>query len=101
MHKIETLIMIITDSLQWSDDSDDNSQERHDSERQETTRCVMLSGQSHTASTDVKEKENPTVTDGKVLQKGTRTAYKLFDDDQEQEGTITAHAGRATGRNKI
>ena len=41
--------MIITDSLQWSNDSDDNSQERHDSERQETTRCVMLSGQSYTA----------------------------------------------------
>ena len=102
MHKIETLIMIITDSLQWSDDSDDNSQERHDSERQETTRCDMLSGQSYTISTDnVKEKENPTVTDGKVLQKGARTAYKLFDDDQEHEGTIIGHAGRATGRNKI
>ena len=36
----------------------------------------MLSGQRCTASTDnVKEKENPTVTDGKVLQKGARVAY--------------------------
>ena len=66
-----------TDSLQWSDDSDDDSQERHDSEWQETTRCILPSGQSCTASTDnnVKEKENPTVTDGKVPQKGARIAY--------------------------
>ena len=36
----------------------------------------MLSGQSSTASTDnVKEKENPAVTDGKVLQNGARVAY--------------------------
>ena len=36
----------------------------------------MLSGQSCTVSTDnVKEKENPTVTGGKVLQKGERVAY--------------------------
>ena len=45
----------------------------------------MPSGQSCTASTDnnVKEKENPTVTDGKVPQKGARVASKLFDDDRE------------------
>ena len=87
-----------TDSFQWSDDSDDDSQECHDSDEQETTRCVMPSGQSCTASTDnVKEKENPTITNGKILQKGARVAYKLFDDDQEQEATIIGCAGRATG----
>ena len=92
-----------TDSLKWSHDSDDDCQERHDSERQKTTRCVMSSGQSCTASTDnsVKEKENPTVTDSKVPQKGARVASKLFDDDQEQEATIIGCAGRATGRNKF
>ena len=92
-----------TGSLQWSDDSDDDSQERHDAERQETTGCVMPPGQNCTASTDnnVKEKENPTATDGKVLQKGARVAYKLFDDDQEQEATIIGRAGRTTGRNKF
>ena len=62
-----------TDSLQWSDDSDDDSQEHHDSEQQETTRCAKPSGQSCTVLTDnVKEKENPIVSDGKVLQKGAR-----------------------------
>ena len=62
----------------------------------------MASGQSCTASTDnVKEKENPTVTNGKIPQKGARVAYKLFDDDQEQEATIIGHAGRAAGRNKF
>ena len=63
----------------------------------------MPSGQSCTASTDnnVKEKENPTVTDGKVPQKGARVASKLFDDDREQEATINGRAGRATGRNKF
>ena len=44
-------------------------------------RCVMPSGQSCTASTDnVKEKENPTVTDGQILQKGARVVrqYRHF-----------------------
>ena len=91
-----------TDSLQWSDDSDDDSQEHHDSEQQETTCCVMPSGQSCTASTDnVKEKENPTVTHGKVPEKGARIAYKLLNDDQEQEATIIGHAGHATTQNKF
>ena len=59
---------------------------------------VMPSGQSCTASTDnIKEKENPTITNGKILQKGARVAYKLFDDDQEQEATIIECAGHATG----
>ena len=62
----------------------------------------MPSGQSCTASTDnVKEKENPTITNGKIPQKGARVAFKLFDDDQEQEATIIGHAGRATGQNKF
>ena len=62
----------------------------------------MPSGQSCTASTDnVKEKENPTVTNGKILQKRARVAYKQFDDDQEQEATIIGHASCATGRNKF
>ena len=57
----------------------------------------MASGQSCTASTDnVKEKENPAVTNGKIPQKGARVAYKLFDDDQEQEATIIGRAGCAT-----
>ena len=90
-----------TDSLQWSD-SDDDSQECHDSEWQETMCCVMPSGQSCTALTDnVKEKEDLIVTDGKVLQKGARVAYKLFDDHQQQESTIIGHAGHATGQNKF
>ena len=62
----------------------------------------MLSGQSCTVLTDnVKEKENPIVNDGKVLQKGARVAYKLFDDHQGQEATIIGHAGHATGQNKF
>ena len=63
----------------------------------------MPSSQSCTASTDnnVKEKENPTVTDRKVPQKDARVAYKLFDDDREQEATIIGCAGRATGQNKF
>ena len=62
-------------SLQLSDDSDDESQERHDSERQETMRCVMPSGQSPIASTDnVKGKENPTVTTGKIPQKRCKSS---------------------------
>ena len=55
--------------------------------------------QSSTASTDnVKEKENPIVTNGKILQKGARVAYKLFDDDQMQEATIIGRADHATGQ---
>ena len=62
----------------------------------------MPSGQSCTALTDnVKEKEDLIVTDGKVLQKGARVAYKLFDDHQQQESTIIGHAGHATGQNKF
>ena len=62
----------------------------------------MPSGQSCTASTvNVKEKENPTVTDGKVPQKDARVAYKLFDDDQEQEAAIIGRADRVTGRKKF
>ena len=88
--------------MQWSNDSDDDSQEHHDSEWQETMCCVMPSCQSCTALTDnVKEKEDLIVTDCKVLEKGARVAYKLFDDHQEQEGTIIGHAGHATGQNKF
>ena len=33
----------------------------------------------------------------KFHKKGTRVAYKLFGDDQEQEATINGRAGHATG----
>ena len=66
-----------TDSLQWPDDSDDDSQERHDSEQQETMCCVMPSGQRRTVSTDnVKEKENPTVTNGQIPQKRYKSSLQ-------------------------
>ena len=78
-----------TDSLQGSNDSDDSTKK---------VMIVIPSGQSCTASTDkVKEKENPTITDDKVLQKDARVAYKLFYGDQEKEATIIGCAGHVTG----
>ena len=45
--------------------------------------------------------ENPTVTTGPILKKGTIVSYKLVDDSHEQQATDAGCAGCGTSRNKF